>query len=125
MEENDDIIYDLEATGSVAESEVSDDFENPEATDSSADSGPAGSTESSDTPDDSDDPGLSDPAMEELGRMVEEMGASTLLDIIRDNRNAAIRQIISEVEAARNHAIPSGRSVAASCSSIFELAAQA
>ena len=61
----------------------------------------------------------------EIERMVEEMGAETLLEIIRDNRNAAIRQIISEVEASRQRELPSGASVARECSSIFDLAALA
>ena len=57
--------------------------------------------------------------------MVEEMGAETILEIIRGNRNAAIRQIISEVEAARDTAMPSGSSGPLSCGSIFDLAALA
>lgn len=61
----------------------------------------------------------------ELDRMVGEIGAETLLSIIRDNRNAAIRQIISEVEASRDRSLPSGKSAAVGCSSIFDLAAMA
>lgn len=61
----------------------------------------------------------------EIERMVEEMGAETLLAIIKDNRNAAIRQIIREVEASRRRDLPSGNPVSASCSTIFDLAALA
>ncbi len=59
-----------------------------------------------------------------IRKMVSEMGAETLLDIIRDNRNAAIRQILSEVEGQRGimHTGPSG---GCGCSSIFDLAAMA
>ena len=66
-----------------------------------------------------------DAAGEEIGRMVEEMGAETLLEIIRGNRNAAIRQIISEVEASQVRPLPSGNSASIGCTSIFDLAALA
>lgn len=66
-----------------------------------------------------------DNADDQLRKMVEDMGAETLLEIIRDNRNAAIRQILSEVEAARTRSLPSGNSVVKGCSSIFDLAAMA
>lgn len=59
-----------------------------------------------------------------LRELVTEMGAETLLEIIRDNRNAAIRQILSEVEARRTP-MQSGVSAARSCNSIFDLAALA
>ncbi len=64
-------------------------------------------------------------ADKELQRMVAEMGAETLLGIIKDNRNAAIRQIISEVEAAQSNIVNSGASTAPTCASIFDLAAMA
>ena len=56
--------------------------------------------------------------------MLKEMGAEPLRDIIKDNRNAAIRQILKEVEASRPP-LQSGTSVAKGCNSIFELAALA
>ncbi len=59
-----------------------------------------------------------------LREMVAEMGAERVLEIIRDNRNAAIRQILSEVEAQRGP-LQSGVSVGRACSSIFDLAALA
>ena len=61
----------------------------------------------------------------EIERMVEEIGSETLLSIIKDNRNAAIRQIISEVEAARESGMHSGLSADGRNSSIFDLAAMA
>lgn len=76
-------------------------------------------------PHNSDCPEPSDTARAEIDRLVGEMGAETLLDIIRDNRNAAIRQIISEVEASRDRTIPSGDSASMGCTSIFDLAALA
>ncbi len=66
-----------------------------------------------------------DPAENQLKKMIAEVGAETLLDIIRDNRNAAIRQIISEVEASQDRTVPSGLSGAHRCNSIFDLAALA
>ena len=66
-----------------------------------------------------------DTPRKELERMVDEMGAETLLSIIKDNRNAAIRQIINEVEASQNRTMPSSVSASMGCSSIFDLAALA
>ncbi len=59
-----------------------------------------------------------------LREMVTEMGAETVLEIIRDNRNAAIRQILSEVEAQRTP-LQTGVSAERGCNSIFDLAALA
>ena len=69
--------------------------------------------------------GVTDPHLAELDRLVKEMGAETLLDIIRDNRNSAIRQIISEAEGSREQRMPAGGTLSARCSSIFDLAALA
>ncbi len=96
-------------------------------------------TESPDPSEDSDTPEKEDPdqpteakesknlsqAESEIEKMIREVGADTLLQIIKDNRNAAIRQIISEVEASRDHPIPSGSRAPSSCTSIFDLAALA
>ncbi len=65
------------------------------------------------------------PAETEIERMIDEVGAETLLEIIRDNRNAAIRQIISEVESSQQSVLRSGVSIAKECNSIFDLAALA
>ncbi|MDE7095994.1 MAG: hypothetical protein K2O47_00700 [Muribaculaceae bacterium] len=65
------------------------------------------------------------PAETEIDRMIDEVGAETLLEIIRDNRNAAIRQIISEVESSQQSVLRSGVSIAKECNSIFDLAALA
>ncbi len=72
-----------------------------------------------------DDVQSKDPAYVEVKKKVKAMGAETLLSIIRDNRNAAIQQIIREVEASQDSALPSGVSVVKGCNSIFDLAALA
>lgn len=118
MEENEnkeDVIYDLES--SVSGEESADD-------NNSANSENSENADNADNADNVENPS-DNPAMVEIGRMVEEMGADTLLDIIRDNRNAAIRQIIKEVEATRPPGIPSGSSPLKTCTSIFDLAALA
>lgn len=61
----------------------------------------------------------------ELTRMVEEMGAEKVLEIIKGNRNSAIEQIISEMEQQTDRIIPSGASSSPSFSSIFDLASMA
>lgn len=61
----------------------------------------------------------------ELQKMLDEVGVDTLLQIIKGNRNAAIRQIITEVESSRDCSLPSGTSSSPSCTSIFDLAALA
>ncbi len=81
--------------------------------------------ESSESSESSDNAENADPAENQLKKMIAEVGAETLLDIIRDNRNAAIRQIISEVEASQDRTVPSGLSGAHRCNSIFDLAALA
>ncbi len=133
MEENKDTIYDIEsavhpAEGSVAEelakenesSDISDNSDNSRNSDNTEDPAPSEISENFESPELS-----KEPAMAEIERMVEDMGAETLLSIIKDNRNAAIRQIISEVEASRDRSLPSGSSTRKECSSIFDLAALA
>ena len=121
MEEKDDIIYDI---GS-AEPETPEPVDNHENPDAAEDPGAAESHDSPENPETPDNATPVDPALQEIGRMVEEMGAATLLDIIKDNRNAAIRTIISEVEASMPRQIPSGASASKVCASIFDLAALA
>ena len=145
MEENkdNDIIYDLEQaeitevqtpqspddSENFENSENPDNFENPENPENSKNSENSENSENADNPDNSDCASGAAVRMtaphEEIERMVEEMGAETLLEIIRDNRNAAIRQIISEVEASQIRTPPSGNRCTAPCSSIFDLAALA
>ncbi|MDE6742134.1 MAG: hypothetical protein K2J58_07370 [Muribaculaceae bacterium] len=132
-EENKDIIYDLEDPSSAPQkmesSEVGD--EGGECMSEGAED--AQGSETSENPYDNADNAehgdnvadSGNPAMAEITRMVEEMGAETLLDIIRDNRNAAIRRIISEVEASGDRIMPSGASSSMGCASIFDLAALA
>ena len=130
-ENKDDVIYDLERSEGSEGSKMSEESEGSEMSEGSEGSemserseGSEGS-EMSERSEGSEASGDVDPAMAEIERMVGEMGAETLLEIIRDNRNAAIRQIISEVEAARERDMPSGFSGSMGCSSIFDLAAMA
>ncbi len=84
-------------------------------------------SDNSDNPDNSDNSEAEEksPAEAELQKMLDEVGADTLLEIIRDNRNAAIKQIISEMQAAQPKTLRSGTSVSSPCNSIFDLAAMA
>ena len=127
-ENKDDVIYDLERSEGSEGSEMSEGSEGSkmsEESEGSEMSERSEGSEMSERSEGSEASGDVDPAMAEIERMVGEMGAETLLEIIRDNRNAAIRQIISEVEAARERDMPSGFSGSMGCSSIFDLAALA
>ncbi len=87
----------------------------------------ADSSEESDRPGKSgshEKSGSSARAQKKLQKMIDEIGADTLLEIIKDNRNAAIRQILAEMEKQRTP-LQSGISAARGCNSIFELASQA
>lgn len=75
--------------------------------------------------DKSDESDRSDPAEAEIHRMVAEMGAEKVLEIIKGNRNAAIDQIVKELEDESDFSLQSGTSVANRYSSIFDLAAMA
>lgn len=113
---NSDIIYDI--------SESMEDLQ------TSVPSEPDESSEASDQPEIKEESEIKeDPeqtsAEAQIQKMLDEVGADTLLQIIKDNRNAAIRQIISEVEASRDRSLPSGATAAPSCTSIFDLAALA
>lgn len=57
--------------------------------------------------------------------MIAQMGAERLLEIIRDNRNAAIAQIMEEVRSQNETPLPSGIASETRCSSIFDLASLA
>lgn len=120
-------IMDQESTEQVAESldtiyDISESAEDTEETDTSD-----GRSETSDNPDPAEtkESRKLSQAESEIEKMMREVGADTLLQIIKDNRNAAIRQIISEVEASRDSPIPSGSKATSSCTSIFDLAALA
>ena len=64
-----------------------------------------------------------DPALESIREMVESLGAERVLELIRDNRNAAIEQILSELkEGEENEPMRSGLSVEPKYHSIFDLA---
>ena len=109
-EENTDTIYD------IADDNMADDSESSKNSDDSDSPDASTPTESADLP---------DPAKTEIDKMISEIGADTLLQIIKGNRNAAIEQIIKEVEAAHDRSLPSGASSAPTCTSIFDLAAMA
>ncbi|MDE7419439.1 MAG: hypothetical protein K2N35_04450 [Muribaculaceae bacterium] len=134
--EKDEIIYDLEdknisenaeLPGTSENSESAAVSENAEDSSNSDDSEDAEGIERPADPDNSEESGKQEPnsAEAEIQKMLADVGAETLLQIIKDNRNAAIRQIISEVEASRDRSIPSGASSASPCKSIFDLAALA
>ena len=64
-------------------------------------------------------------ARAEIEAMMADMGAEKLLEIIRENRNAAISQILDEMEKTPREPMQSGRSVGGFCNSIFDLAGMA
>lgn len=138
MENENDIIYDLEASGEetreiTEEYGQSDQLDQSDQSDDSDDSDKSDQSDRSDQSDKSDRSDQSDssaeaeksPAETELQKMLDEMGAETLVEIIKDNRNAAIKQIISEVQSAQPRSLRSGTSITSSCQSIFDLAAMA
>ncbi len=113
-----DVIYEISETPESAMD--TDSLETPESAESPAENESPDADESGcDSVEDENSP------RKQLERMADEMGAETLLEIIRDNRNAAIRQIIREVEASQEAVLVSGVSCSGSCSSIFDLAALA
>ena len=135
-ESSEDIIYDLEESANTEpeatqEESVLPDIGTGISTDSESDNdngsacGAAVRMTALHDADLNEEEGKKTSPRKEIERMVEEMGAATLLEIIRDNRNAAIRQIIKEVEATQRHDLPSGNSAARTCGSIFDLAALA
>ncbi len=69
--------------------------------------------------------GNSDPGRKEIERMIDEMGAEKVLEIIRGNRNAAIRQIMKEMEEESDCPMQSGTSATSRHNSIFDLASMA
>ncbi|MDE5846040.1 MAG: hypothetical protein K2H71_01670 [Muribaculaceae bacterium] len=132
MEENisEDVIYDLADVATESPEENPDVAlnsapENDDHTDDQENTENDENDTNAENPENAERAENPDPATAEINRMLEELGAETLLEIIRDNRNAAIRQIISEVEASRDEALPSGDSSRLPCSSIFDLAALA
>ncbi len=66
---------------------------------------------------------IGDAALESIREMVESLGAEKVLQLIRDNRNAAIEQILAELkEGEENEPMRSGLSVEPKYHSIFDLA---
>ena len=137
MEET-EIIYDLESQEKENPNPAvgNEHNENSEGTGNSGDTDTSDCQENTEVPTESEVTADTDgeeatkaeeksPAETELGEMISRLGADTLLQIIKDNRNAAIRQIIAEVESSRDSSIPSGTSSAPSCTSIFDLASMA
>ncbi len=113
QEPSEDIIYDL-----------SEPSESSESSESSEPSDNDDNDENADNAENDDNAENHTEAEKKLKKMVAEMGAETVLEIIRDIRNAAIRQILAEVEAQRQP-LQSGVSAARPCNSIFDLAALA
>ena len=118
MEEEKDIIYELPESGEWR-------AEGGERAQAAAIDDNSDHSDHSDNADNADNSDNADNADTRLRQMIDEVGAETLLEIIRDNRNAAIRQIISEVEASQDRVLQSGVSAARKCNSIFDLAALA
>lgn len=85
----------------------------------------ADNAENNDNAENSENDENNDNAKAKIEKMIDEMGAEKLLEIINGNRNSAIRQIISEAAASNDNFIPSGTSVARTMDSIFDLAALA
>lgn len=69
-------------------------------------------------------PNKGEAALESIREMVSDLGAERVLELIRDNRNAAIEQILAELKASEEGELPlrSGLSVEPKCQSIFDLA---
>ncbi|MDE6696552.1 MAG: hypothetical protein K2K25_06700 [Muribaculaceae bacterium] len=130
MEKENDIIYDLDAID-AEKAEIMEIHEDSEESEESEESDKSDKSDQSDKPDlqsepsDASEEDEKSPAEAELQKMLEEMGAETLVEIIKDNRNAAIKQIISEVQSSQPRALGSGTSVTSTCQSIFDLAAMA
>lgn len=112
MEEEKYTIYDLEQ-------QVSESAESSEVRDQSSENSEVSDQSSEDL-----SPELN-AAESEIQRMVKEIGADKVLEIIKDNRNSAIRQIISEISSSKERILPSGDSACRTCNSIFDLAALA
>lgn len=81
--------------------------------------------EPSDEPEQPESPEAPDPAQTEIEKMIGEMGAAKVLQLIRGNRNAAIEQIMTEVEQQTDPTLQSGVSVSQGARSIFDLARMA
>ncbi len=135
MEEEKYTAYDLEAQTAPAVLEPTADTgltDNPEITESkemtedSANVDAAGCHDGLENPVNSETKGLpkteKSPAEEEIDRMMEKVGAEKMLEIIKGNRNAAIKQIISEITSSTERRLPSGDSAYRKCNSIFDLA---
>ncbi|MDE6637496.1 MAG: hypothetical protein K2K32_04580 [Muribaculaceae bacterium] len=132
MENENDIIYDLDAADAEKTEilEIPEESDESDMSDQSDQSDQSYQSEQSDQSDQSEPSDATEedeksPAEAELQKMLDEMGAETLVEIIKDNRNAAIRQIISEVQSAQPRALGSGTSITSTCQSIFDLAAMA
>lgn len=76
----------------------------------------------SDTSDISDTPGE---AEIELQRLIKKLGAEKIVELIRGNRNAAIKQILDEMQQQSDTPLQSGISAGHYSRSIFDLASQA
>ncbi len=72
--------------------------------------------DSSDTPDE---------AEIELRNLIKKMGAGKIVELIRGNRNAAIKQILDEMQQQSDAPLQSGISASHHSRSIFDIASQA
>lgn len=132
METTEETIYDLEAPETTStESADSSETETTEVTETSETdkeetettaAAPDGPVEE---PAEEEKTEQRDAAREEIDRMMEEMGAARLLEIIKGERNAAIDQIIKEIGSMPHEYLPSGDSVTKRPKTIFDLASLA
>jgi len=79
-------------------------------------------SDTSDSSDISDTPGE---AETELQRLIKKLGAEKIVELIRGNRNAAIKQILDEMQQQSDTPLQSGISAGHYSRSIFDLASQA
>lgn len=124
MEKENYTAYDLEkeepkAPGVKEIPDKSKQSENSEHSESSEESEGSENSENSESSEESEE---SAAARAEIENMIAEMGAEKLLEIIRGNRNAAIEQIMDEMDAPDSGRMPTGNSIVRKCNSIFDLA---
>lgn len=118
MEEEKYTVYDLEQP-------VSENTEVRDQSLESLESSEVGGQSSEESDSSEDSTSELNAAESEIQRMVKEIGADKVLEVIKDNRNSAIRQIISEISSSKERILPSGDSTCRTCNSIFDLAALA
>jgi len=67
----------------------------------------------------------SDETEKELQNLIKEFGAAKIVELVRGNRNAAIKQILDEMQQQSDVSLQSGISAGHHSRTIFDLASQA